>query len=98
MRVVVKISPDGRFIEDVLQDVGFDGVLDIRDENDKVTGHIVSTPVPPGLYLPKWNFDTEKWVEGLTQAEIDELNKPQSDNSLEKRLTDLEKMMLDFLV
>ncbi|MNP43858.1 hypothetical protein D3C76_1377020 [compost metagenome] len=98
MRTVVKINPDGRFVEDVLQDVGFDGVLDIRDEDDNVTGHIVSTPVPPGLYQPKWNFDTEEWTEGLTQAEIDELTKPQPDNSLEKRLNDLENLIFDMLI
>ena len=38
-----------------------------------------------GLYAPKWDFDTSEWVEGATQAEIDEITKmePQEPTELE---------------
>lgn len=94
MRAIAKIDKNGVFMEDVLQDVGFEGVLHLEEED----AYIVSAPVPSGLYKPKWNFDTEEWTEGLTQAEIDELNKPQPDNSLEKRINDLEALLYDMLM
>ena len=94
MKAIAKIDANGMFVEDLLQDVGFEGVLHLEDEDT----YIVSSPVPSGLYRPKWDFDTEEWTEGLTQAEIDELNKPRPDNSLEKRITDLEDMLYDLLM
>ncbi|MGH2078780.1 hypothetical protein [Aerococcus urinaeequi] len=45
-----------------------------------------------GLFKPKWNG--EKWVEGLTQEEIDELTKPQPhEPTVEERLAQTEELL-----
>ena len=45
-----------------------------------------------GLYVPKW--DGDKWVEGATQEEIDELTKPQpQEPTVEERLEQTEKLL-----
>ena len=45
-----------------------------------------------GLYAPKWNGD--KWVEGATQEEIDELTKPQpQEPTIEERLEQTEELL-----
>ena len=49
------IDDNGIFIEDAFV--------------DELTDRTIETPCPEGFYHPKWNG--EKWVEGLTQAEID---------------------------
>jgi len=36
---------------------------------DELSKNTIKIPCPDGLYRPKWNG--AKWVEGLTQAEID---------------------------
>ena len=49
----------------------------IRDDftyNEDTEFGLDTTPAQ-GLYKPKW--DGDKWVEGATQEEIDELTKPQ---------------------
>lgn len=44
-----------------------------------------------GLYVPKW--DGDKWVEGATQEEIDELTKPQPhETTVEERLEETERI------
>lgn len=47
-----------------------------------------------GLYLPKW--DGEKWVESLTQAEIDAIQgkTAMSEPSLEERVEKIENIVL----
>lgn len=50
-----------------------------------------------GLYLPKWDFELETWVEGATQEYIDSLKsqaEPQ-EPSLEERIQALEAMELE---
>ena len=49
----------------------------IRDDFtfDEETEIGLDTEPAQGLYKPKW--DGDKWVEGATQEEIDELTKPQ---------------------
>lgn len=50
-----------------------------------------------GLYLPKWDFELEEWVEGATQEYIDSLKaqpEPQ-EPSLEERIQALEVMELE---
>ena len=47
----------------------------------------LNTKPAQGLYKPKW--DGDKWVEGATQEEIDELTKPQPQEP-----TELELLML----
>ena len=45
-----------------------------------------------GLYKAKWNG--EKWVEGATQEEIDELTKPQpQEPTIEERLEQTEELL-----
>ncbi len=45
-----------------------------------------------GLYAPKW--DGDKWVEGATQEEIDELTKPQpQEPTIEERLEQTEELL-----
>ena len=45
-----------------------------------------------GLYVPKW--DGDKWVEGATQEEIDELTKPQPhEPTVEERLEQTEELL-----
>ncbi|MBD8500753.1 hypothetical protein [Paenibacillus arenosi] len=42
-------------------------------------GYMVAVEVPTGLYKPRWSFDLEEWVEGLTQQEIDALHQQQQE-------------------
>lgn len=45
-----------------------------------------------GLYNPKW--DGDKWVEGATQEEIDQLTKPQpKEPTIEERLEQTEELL-----
>ena len=45
-----------------------------------------------GFYKPKW--DGDKWVEGATQEEIDELTKPQPhEPTVEERLEQTEELL-----
>lgn len=37
---------------------------------------IIETRCLESLYLPKWSFETEQWVEGATQEYIDSLKQP----------------------
>lgn len=77
---VIRIDPDGFFLEPVL----FDseqvrqhdiGLISLGDD-------IVTSPVPEGLFKPKWKGSL--WVEGLTQQEIDAIkNKPIPPTELE---------------
>lgn len=57
----VKIDDNGTFIEDVLIDA---------TERD-LPPNIVTIPVPDGLFHPKW--DGEKWIEGLSQDELEKI-------------------------
>ena len=52
----------------------------------------LDTEPAQGLYKPKW--DGEKWVEGATQEEIDELTKPQpQEPTVEERLAQTEELL-----
>lgn len=55
MIFVRKIDANGMFLEDAF--VG------------ELTSLTIETPCPQGFYRPKWYG--EKWVEGLSQVEID---------------------------
>jgi hypothetical protein len=51
--------------------------------------------------MPLYNHPEQPenlWSEGMSQAEIDELNKKSEDNSLEDRMSDLEKAFADFVM
>ncbi|RYI30628.1 hypothetical protein EVU96_09435 [Bacillus infantis] len=62
-------------------------VIDI-DKQSFITSH-----PPIGLFKAKWNG--ERWVEGASQEEINELTKPQSNlPTTEERVNMLENMIL----
>ena len=68
--------------------------LFIRDDFDFDEETEIGLDVTPaqGLYAPKW--DGEKWVEGLTQEEINELTKPQTQEpTIEERLAQTEELL-----
>ena len=67
--------------------------LFIRDDFDFDEETEIGLDVTPaqGLYAPKW--DGDKWVEGATQEEIDELTKPQPhEPTVEERLEETERI------
>lgn len=70
-----KINRDGYLIEIIAAEVN--------------PGGLIAVDPPNGLYKPQWVGD--KWVNGLTQQEIDELNKPiVPEASTENYLIDLD--------
>ena len=72
------IDESGLFIEDAFV--------------DELNEHTIDTPCPSGFYKPRWSGD--KWVEGTTQEEIDELTKPQPhEPTVEERLEQTEELL-----
>ena len=68
--------------------------LFIRDDftSDEETEIGLDTEPAQGLYKPKW--DGDKWLEGATQEEIDELTKPQpQEPTVEERLEQTEELL-----
>jgi len=52
----------------------------------------IDVPVPNGFFHPRW--DGKKWVEGLSEEEINELKKPRpKEISLEERLEQTEQLL-----
>ena len=52
----------------------------------------LDTEPAQGLYKPEW--DGDKWVEGATQEDIDELTKPQpQEPTIEERLEQTEELL-----
>ncbi|WP_404988160.1 hypothetical protein [Clostridium culturomicium] len=86
MKKVLKIDIRGFFIEDVILNDG-----DVTPEN------CIEVDCPEGFYKPKW--DGEKWSEGLTQQEIEELKKqpiPKSDiETLQEEVLQQSELMVD---
>ena len=68
--------------------------LFIRDDftyNEDIEFGLDTEPAQ-GLYKPKW--DGNKWVEGATQEEIDEITKPQPhEPTIEERLEQTEELL-----
>lgn len=111
MKAVPKVGLNGLYIEDVLVDDAFTGVVpfysdppesdpdslseidtEVPDELPEETesepsGYIVGVPVPTGLFQPRfdlaaWDKDNtlapeDYWKEGMTPGEIEELTRPQ---------------------
>lgn len=77
MRAIPKVDANGLYIEDVIQDDTFSGIVpfytDPTDTESPIVSYLIGTAVPSGLYQPKWDLKNDQWVEGLTQAEIDAL-------------------------
>jgi len=47
-----------------------------------------------GLYLPKWNFETETWFESASQEYIDALKQPVTEvKPLDERVATLEEIV-----
>ena len=68
--------------------------LFIRDDFNYSPENEIGLEVEPaqGLYVPKWGG--EKWVEGATQKEIDELTKTQPhEPTVEERLEQTEELL-----
>ena len=68
--------------------------LFIRDDFTYDAETEIGLDVEPAqaLYKPKWGGD--KWVEGATQEEIDELTKPQpNEPTVEERLEQTEELL-----
>ncbi|WP_068773466.1 hypothetical protein [Paenibacillus sp. FJAT-26967] len=59
-----------------------EGSAEVQQE-PKITGYRIAVGVPPGLYRPKWDFETESWTEALTPEEIEEIIKPQPQEATE---------------
>lgn len=82
MKKVIKIDLNNFFLEDV-----------ILQDNQEIPTDCIETICPDSFYRPKW--DGKKWVEGLTQAEIDAIKNQPKTPSLEERLLALETLELE---
>lgn len=62
----------------VVDENGFivDSVTFEEGEEFEIQPNWISDSVP-NFYKPKWDFEQEKWIEGATQEEIDEIEKQQ---------------------
>lgn len=73
--------------------IGYKGVYDIPDNATEI-------PLPQSNWKPVWNG--EKWIETITQEELDELNKPQIPQPSEldelKKQQELMQQALDELI
>lgn len=87
-RIVYKIDEEGF----ILWDTGL-----VIDEDEEIPEGYYLQPLyvenQPSLYKPKW--DGEKWIEGATQEEIDELRQQSMLPTLEERIEALEQYALE---
>lgn len=81
MRKVLKIDKEGFFVEDV-----------IIADGEEIPTDCIAVTCPGGFFKPKW--DGAEWIEGLTQAEIDEINRQPIIPTTEERLAALEELMM----
>ena len=83
MKYVRLIDDNGLFIEDTFVDI--------------LTEFTVETLCEGGFYKPKWNGT--KWIEGLTQTEIDAIKNVEliKEPLLENRIKNLELAILEVL-
>lgn len=89
-----KIDEKGLFIEDVILE---EHPLIEQNEEMILDPYYVSEPVPQGFYHPKWNGI--EWIEGLSEEEITELNKPiPQEPTLEERLQMAEDTIMFMLM
>ena len=87
-RIVYKIDEEGF----ILWETGL-----VIDEDEEIPEGYYLQPLyeenQPAFYRPKW--DGEKWIEGATQEEIDELRQQSMLPTLEDRINALEMLMLE---
>ena len=83
MKYVRLIDDKGLFIEDTFV--------------EELTEFTIETPCTEGLYKPKWNGN--KWIEGLTQTEIDAIKNIELAKQplMEDRIKNLELAILEVL-
>lgn len=81
----IRIDKDGFFIEDI----------EVKADQTN-TKEIIVTHCENGFYKPKWNGT--KWVEGLSQAELDEIEYHQYLDSLKPKDEDLKNAQLELLM
>jgi hypothetical protein len=55
-----------------------------------VIGYLTTERVPEGTYKPVYDFDENKFVEGLTQEEIDEIRNAPQPETAEQKIAALE--------
>lgn len=95
MKAVPFVNSKGYFIEDKIMDASF--TRNIAMEYG--SGTLVSEPVPPGLYQPRWDFKNKKWIEGLSAEEIKNIQNPESDpeapETMKQKLKRLEQADLN---
>ncbi len=89
MKAAPFVDEQGHFIEDTLVEDSFTGISSLENK-----GTIIATPVPPGLYHPRWDFDQSIWIEGLSTEEIAALQTPPTETS-EQKIARLEQNDLD---
>lgn len=68
----------------------------LRPDDTTDTDTMVSTPPPTGLHKPKYDRAAEKWVEGMTQEEIDSL--PPDKLTLEQRIENMQRALDQMLM
>lgn len=95
-----KIDKDGYFVEDIILQQPPTIEVESKDLDGKPITikrpdptYIAEKPV--GLYKPKW-LDG-KWVEGLTESEIQDLQKPQRMAEIKARLHELDIKTYKFI-
>lgn len=91
---LLKIDEQGFFIEDVI--VNEIPMISDEEGNQIPDPQYIQTTAQGGFYRPKW--DGEKWVEGKTQAEIDEIintpKEPTKDEIIEQLLDNTETKVI----
>lgn len=55
-----------------------------------ITGYQIAVSMPPGLFMPKWDFEAEAWMEALRTEEIEKLKNPPQPVTLQERIKQLE--------
>ena len=94
-KIVYQLTDKGYISETHVANLNIDGT--VIDEDKK---NFIAIDPSNNLYKPKWIGN--KWIEGATQEEIDELTKvepspPTQAEILEQRLADLEIMLAEIL-
>lgn len=91
---VVEVDEHGDIIEYYLMN-------DEEIKNARNEGRYIITKTFEGLYQPKYDFEQEKWIEGATQEEIDNIKNQQPEpNEIERikqHLTNTENALLSIM-
>lgn len=88
MNYVIIVDSSGFFVTTALPDE-----LPQLQEGER----IVNVTWPDGLYRPRHDAVTDKWVEGLTQTEIDAIHNAPKEPTSEQRLASIESTILSLM-